>query len=34
MFAESVRYDQRQSYYEILKSVLVRDELRLSNVSL
>jgi hypothetical protein len=34
MFAESVRYEFKRDYYEILSQILMRDELKLTNVAL
>ena len=34
LFVESVRYELRKEYYEILSQIFMRDELRLSNMAL
>lgn len=34
MFAETVRYEFKRDYYEILSQILMRDELKLTNVAL
>jgi hypothetical protein len=33
-FVESVRYELKKEYYEILSQIFMRDELRLSNLAL
>ena len=34
LFVESVRYELRKEYYEILSQIFMRDELRLTNMAL
>jgi hypothetical protein len=34
LFVESVRYELRKEYYEILSQIFMRDELRLTNLAL
>lgn len=34
LFVESVRYELKKEYYEILSQIFMRDELRLSNLAL